>query len=86
MEHEAENPLRETRSDGDGQGQDSDEYERFHWPCYRHVPSEIQGSRAGEPRGLRGNLDPGAFACLDEKTGADQALHDTGGGVRGHLQ
>jgi hypothetical protein len=42
MEHEAENPLRETSSDGDGQGENSDEYERFHWTCYRQVLVEMQ--------------------------------------------
>ena len=44
MKNEAENSLRETRGDGNGQGQNSDEYERFHWTCYRHVEMEMQGN------------------------------------------
>ena len=42
MKNQAENPLRETRGDDDGQGQNSDEYERFHWTCYRQVSPEMQ--------------------------------------------
>jgi hypothetical protein len=30
MKHQAENPLREAGGDGEGQGENSDEYERFH--------------------------------------------------------
>jgi hypothetical protein len=33
MEHQAENSLRETSGDGNGQGQHSDENEGFHWTC-----------------------------------------------------
>src|SRR5688572_26680028 len=38
--------------------------------------------RAEQGTSLKGNFDPGAFACLHEKTCADQVLDDAGGGVR----
>jgi len=36
--------------------------------------------------GLRRDLDPRAFPCLDEKTGAHQPFDDPSGGLGGHLQ
>ena len=40
--NQAENPFRETCGDGDGQGQNGDQYKRFHWTCYRQVQTKDQ--------------------------------------------
>jgi hypothetical protein len=51
-------------------------------PVYRQVSTKMQWTRAGLGR----NLNPGAFACLNEQTCADQAFNDTSRGVRRYLQ
>lgn len=40
--NQAENPFCETSGDGDGQGQNGDQYKRFHWTCYRQVQAKDQ--------------------------------------------
>ena len=82
VQHQAEDPFRETGGDGDSQGQNGNQYKRFHWTCYRQVQTKDQW--IGEWLGR--NLNPGAFSCFDEKPGTDETLDDARGGFRGHLK
>ena len=82
MQNQAEHSLRESCGDGDGQGKDCDEYECFHWTCYRQVAREMQGNAGGLGR----NLHPRAFACFHENPCADQTFDDASGGVGRDLQ
>lgn len=77
VQNQAENPLRQDCGDGDGQGKNGDENERFHWTCYRQVSTKEQR----EIRGLGRNLNPRAFSCFDEQARADETLDDASGGV-----
>ena len=42
VQNQAENPFCETCGDSDGQGQNGDQYKRFHWTCYRQVQAKDQ--------------------------------------------